>query len=62
VVRIKTPNAVYPIAVEYRVNKATASVDLSDGEGYISLKGRTWEHVEETKECNICLKVFTNNR
>lgn len=62
VVRIMTPNAVYPIAVEYRVDYITSSVILDDGEGYISLRGRTWEHVEETKECNICLKAFTNNR
>lgn len=62
VVRIKTPNAVYPIAVEYKVDKSTSSVILDDGEGYISLRGGSWEHVEETKECNICLKVFTDNR
>lgn len=62
VIKITTPNSVYPIAVEYNAGYSTSLVDLSDGEGYISLRGRSWEHVEETKECNICLKVFTNRR
>lgn len=35
---------------------------IDDGEGYISLIGKSWEHVEESKECNICLKMYTNNR
>lgn len=62
VVRIKTPGAVYPVAVEYQADWATGTVDIGDGESYISLKGRSWEHVEETKACNVCLKVFTDNR
>lgn len=62
VVHIKTPGAVYPVAVEYRSDFATGTADIEDGESYISLKGRSWEHVEETKECNVCLKAFTDNR
>lgn len=61
VVYIKTPNSIHPIAIEYRADDATATVDLTDGEGYISLKGSRWEHVEETQNCNICLKMYTNN-
>ncbi len=60
VIKIKTAGATKPIAIEYRANYATRNVDISDGEGYISYSGRTWEHVEETKECNICLKAYTD--
>lgn len=61
VIKIKTPNAIHPIAIEYRANRATRDVVLDDGEGYISLTGGTWEHVEESKACNICLKMYTND-
>lgn len=60
VVKIMTPNAERPIAIEYAEGEATKDVDLSDGEGYISLYGQTWESAEESQECNVCLKVFTN--
>lgn len=59
VVKITTPNAGRPIAIEYAADKATESVILSDGEGYISLYGNTWESAEE-KSCNICLKAYTD--
>ncbi len=61
VVRITTPNAIHPIAIEYRAGRATSEVILDDGEGYISLTGGTWEHVEETKACNLCLKIYTKD-
>ncbi len=60
VVKIKTPGSERPIAVEYAVDKSTQSVDLSDGEGYISLQGTVWESTEKMQNCNVCLKVFTN--
>lgn len=62
VIKITTPGAVHPIAIEYRAGRSTKNVVLDDGEGYISLIGKTWEHVEESKECNICLKMYTNTR
>lgn len=62
VIKIKTPNAIHPIAIEYIAGKSTRNVILDDGEGYISYTGNTWEHVEESKNCNICLKVYTNNK
>ena len=61
VVKIKTPNAKRPIAIEYPASYETSNVDISDGEGYISYLGRQWERAEETQGCNICLKMFTNN-
>lgn len=61
VIKTNTPDAVHPIAIEYRAGKATKDVIIDDGEGYISYLGRTWEHVEASKQCNICLKVYTDN-
>ncbi len=60
VIKITTPDAVHPIAIEYKAGKATRDVIIDDGEGYISYLGRTWEHVEASKQCNICLKVYTD--
>ena len=62
VVYIQTPNTKRPVAVEYRGNTATASVIIDDGEGYISPHGDIWIRTEDTKQCNVCLKMFTNNR
>lgn len=60
IVYINTPGSKKPVAIEYNGGEATATVDISDGKGYISLHGNTWEHVEETQSCNICLKAYTN--
>ena len=59
IVKIKTPGTVHPAAVEYDAGDGIARVDLSDGEGYLSHNGSLWEHVEETQNCNLCLKVYT---
>ena len=61
IVYISTPNSVHPIAIEYAADEATSTVDITDGEGYISLHGTNWENVESTQKCNICLKAYTNN-
>lgn len=58
---VDTPGAVHPLAVEYAADAATADVDLSDGEGYISINGKNWEHVEDTSSCNLCIKAYTDN-
>lgn len=60
VVKIRTPGAVHPIAIEYDVDERTANFDITDGEGYISLYGELWHNAEETQNCNVCLKAFTN--
>ena len=60
VVKIKTPGAVHPIAIEYNSDERTESFDISDGEGYISLYGELWHSAEETQQSNVCLKAFTN--
>ena len=61
VVEIRTPSSIYPVAIEFQAGENTKSVDVTDGEGYISLHGNTWENVEEKQNCNLCLKVYTNN-
>ena len=59
VLKITTPGAVHPLAIEYRADESTATVDLTDGEGYISQSGGgDWENVEETQSCNLCLKAY----
>ena len=60
VVKIITPGAVHPIAIEYNSDERTESFDISDGEGYISLYGELWHSSEETQQSNVCLKAFTN--
>ena len=59
VVRIQTPGSSRPIAVEYQSSKETYQVDLSDGEGYISLNGNNWDRTETAQHCNVCLKMYT---
>lgn len=60
IVRIDTPNSKRPVAVEMAKNYATLTVDLSDGKGYISVNGTGWERVEDSYDCNICLKAYTD--
>ncbi|MBS5544918.1 MAG: peptidase C1 [Lachnospiraceae bacterium] len=57
-VKITTPGAVHPAAIEYDGGEGVAQVDLSDGEGYLSRDGRRWEQVEKTMGCNLCLKAY----
>ena len=63
-VRIKTPGAVHPVAIEYQSmdSEFMTKVDLSDGEGYISADGRVWSDTEEEQDSNICLKAYTRIR
>lgn len=58
-VKIKTPNAKKPVAVEYASDHFTETVDISDGEGYVSADGKEWVNTEESYACNICLKCYT---
>lgn len=60
IVHITTPDSKYPIAIEYDENDMTDGFDVSDGEGYISLYGKQWFSAEEDRNCNVCLKAFTD--
>ncbi len=62
VVKILTPDSVHPLAIEYAADESTQDVDLTDGEGYISPQGTNWEHVEESQNCNLCIKAYTKER
>lgn len=59
IVKITTPNAIHPAAIEYDAGDGRTFVDLSDGEGYISTDGSEWERVEDKLNCNLCLKAYT---
>lgn len=61
IVKINTPDAERPVAIEFRNDYQTDTVDISDGEGYVSLKGVEWENTEGQHQCNVCLKAFTVN-
>lgn len=62
VVHLTTKDSLRPVAIEYETGEWTNSVDISDGEGYLSYDGRTWENIESTYQSNACLKAFTNRR
>lgn len=61
IVKITTPGAIHPAAVEYDSGDGMARVDLTDGEGYLSYDGQTWERVEESMKCNLCLKAYLSS-
>lgn len=61
IVKITTPGSERPVAIEFKNDYLTADADITDGEGYVSLKGIEWENTESSHECNVCLKAFTQN-
>lgn len=61
VINIKTPNSGRPVAIEYNAGKTGNVATVDDGEGYISANGKSWERVEDSQKCNICLKFYTND-
>ena len=61
IINIKTPNSERPVAIEYNADKTGNVAAVDDGEGYISANGKNWERVEESQNCNICLKFYTND-
>ena len=62
VMKIKTENAEYPVAIECQVEGLSENADVSDGKGFLSFQGNLWEHIEETKNYNICLKAYADLR
>lgn len=59
ILKVTTPGAVHPLAIEYQADDATREADLTDGEGYISATGQRWESTETVHGCNLCLKAYT---
>ena len=58
-VRIHTPGAVHPVAIEYQAPDTGGKVDLTDGDGYLSQDGLNWVSAEQTQHANLCLKAYT---
>lgn len=61
VVKITTPGAAKPVAVELQKDEYTRTVTLEGKEGYLSLHGEAWEFTEEKFGTNVCLKAYTRN-
>lgn len=60
---VRTPGATHPMAIEYDTGEESlATVDLEDGEGYISYNGKRYVNVKDKQECNLCIKAFTRNQ
>ena len=59
ILKLHTPGAVHPMAIEYDSGDGRCLVDITDGEGYLSADGDVWERVETEQECNLCLKAYT---
>ena len=63
VVYLETPGAIRPLAVEFDSGDYRLStVDLDDGEGYISYNGAKFVDVKTKKDCNICIKAYTDRK
>ena len=62
VVKIRTENAEYPVAIECQVEGLSENADISDGRSYLSYQGISWEAMEKTKNYNICLKAYADLR
>ncbi len=61
-IRLRTPGALHPIAIEFDAGDGRANINTADGEGYLSYEGKDWVHVEEKQNCNVCLKAYTSAR
>ena len=63
IVEIDTPESSHPIAMETNSEEMQSHpVKLTGKRSYISNYGDVWEHTQETSKCNVCLKMFTNDR
>ena len=62
IIRLKTPGALHPIAIEFDAGDGRGNVNAKDGEGYLSYEGKDWVHVENKQNCNVCLKAYTKAR
>ena len=57
-IKLHTPGAIHPMAIEYDAGDGRCLVDLTDGEGYLSADGEVWEKAETEQNCNLCLKAY----
>lgn len=62
VVKMTTPGSSFPVAAEYDKDVPwLTDVDISDGRGFMSHDGVSWESTEEILDSNVCLKAFTTS-
>ncbi len=63
IVRITTPGSQYPVAAEFWRDDIEwlNTVNIADGEGYMSYDGQDWERTEVVLGANTCLKAFTQD-
>lgn len=59
---IESPGSFHPMAVEYQGSAFSVKVDITDGEGYISMNGMSWNRVEDYAQGNLCIKAYSDNR
>lgn len=63
VLYVRTPGATHPLAIEYDSGEDYLdTIDLDDGEGYISYSGSDFVNVKEKQNCNLCIKAFSRDR
>ena len=59
---LRTPGSERPVAVEYTSKDGAVIANLSGNEGYISMKGTSWQSAQDKYKCNICLKAYTKEQ
>jgi C1A family cysteine protease len=60
VLKLKTPNSKYPIAIEYPVSGYSSKAKANAGESFISYDGVSWTDLTKSyKNTNVCIKAFT---
>lgn len=59
IIKLTTRDSVQPIAIEYQADSSPGTVDITDGEGYLSYDGIHFQRAETAMKCNICLKAYT---
>ncbi len=62
IVKLTTKDSVQPIAIEYQADQARGTVDITDGEGYLSYDGIHFQRTETAMEGNVCLKAYTRRK
>ena len=58
-----TPGSTHPLAIEYDPGDFIHStVNVDDGEGYISYNGDKFIDVKTRRQCNLCIKAFSDRK
>ena len=62
-VKVTSPDASYPIAVEYPVSGYSTSASADPGQSYVSSNGTSWSDLTTAwnSEANVCLKAYVTS-